>query len=453
MSEVTLTRRGFMVGCSAAVAAMAGARVNYVALGNPADEPGQEILIVVSLRGGCDGLSLVPPVSGADRGHYEAARPQLQIPTSGGSAALPIGLLSNAVELGLHPAAAPLVELFQAGHLAVVHAAGLTSDTRSHFDAMEYMERGTPGSKSTPSGWLARHLQSAEALPPDLAIPALAAGTLPPTSLEASAGAVAMNHPNDFSFYGHWRWADTQRAAIRRMYDRQGWLHEAATRTLDAVDLFDAADPGNYSPANGALYPGGSFGDQLQLIAQLVKLQLGIRVATVELGSWDTHEYQGTSGAGYFGDMVGQLAQGMHAFYTDMDGAGSQNYASRITMVVMSEFGRRLRENNSQGTDHGHGNVMFVLGGGVNGGLFGSWPGLEAASLYDGQDLAITTDYRQVLSEILIRRMANNQLGTVFPGYANYNPLGVVQGTDLDPIYGPPPGTLQPALYLPGMMR
>jgi uncharacterized protein (DUF1501 family) len=158
----------------------------------------------------------------------------------------------------------------------------------------------------------------------------------------------------------------------------------------------------------------------------------------VDLGGWDTHEYQGEGGGGYFASRIGELASGLAAFYTDMSNDGGVDHNKRITVAVMSEFGRSFAQNESQGTDHGHGNVMLLMGGAVNGGkVYGKWPGLATNQLYDKRDLAITTDYRRVLSEILIRRMGNPQLGAIFPGYTGYAPLGILQGTDLEPIYNP----------------
>lgn len=466
MQKNGMTRRGFLVGCSAAIAGMAGARLTHVAFGSPDAEPNQEVLLVVFLRGGLDGLSLVAPIAGDDRGYYEAARARLALPTTGDNKAFDLNGL-----LGLHPAAAPFHELYQAGNAAIVHAAGLTSDTRSHFDAMQFMELGTPDSKSSTTGWLTRHLATAGNLPQQIIAPAIAASGSTPTSLQGSTEAIAMAKPKDFNFNGHWFYRNWQRMALRNMYTGSTWLHSAGTQTLDAIDVIEYADPSNYSAENGAVYPGNSFGTSLQTVAQMIKLQLGMRIATIDLGGWDTHEYQGDAGTGYFSGQIGSLTQGLHALMTDLSNAGGTDHSKRLTIVVMSEFGRSFKENASRGTDHGHGNVMLLVGGSVNGGqVYGQWPGLHTDQLYDRRDLAITTDYRQVLSEILIRKLGNPNLGTIFPGYTGYNPLGIVQGSDLTPIYTPATPTPTPTavatpnpndndlgnkhrIYLPGVSR
>lgn len=452
-----MTRRGFMVGCSAAIAGFAGG-LSFTAFGSQAAEPNQDIILVVFLRGGLDGLNLVMPIAGPDRGYYEQKRSRIAVPATGANAALPLSDL-----FGLHPAAAPLFDLYRGQHLAVVHAAGLTSDTRSHFDAMQYMELGTPGSKSGTTGWLTRHLQTANNLPNQIVMPAVAAGTLQPTALLGSRESVGMTSPGDFQFNGHWLYGDPQRASLRSMYTGSSWLHRAGIQTLDAVDVVEFAAPGGYMPGNGAVYPNSAFGGGLQTVAQLIKLQLGLRVATIDLGGWDTHEYQGDDGGGYFASRIGELAAGLAAFYTDMSNDNGADHNQRITVAVMSEFGRSFAQNASNGTDHGHGNVMLLLGGAVNGGkVYGQWPGLAPEQLYDRRDLAITTDYRRVLSEILIRRLGNPNLGTIFPGYSNYAPLDLLRGTDLAPIYTPvddptPTPDPQPGgqqkLYIPAVMR
>ena len=194
-------------------------------------------------------------------------------------------------------------------------------------------------------------------------MPAMSVGNMQPSSLAGSREAIGMTSPSDFRFGGHWRYADWQRQAVRDMYQGSSWLHQAGIQTLDAIDVVEWSDPGDYEPENGADYPGSTFGRNLQAVAQMVKMQLGLRVATVDLGGWDTHDYQGDQGTGYFASQLGELSQGLAALYTDLDSGGASNHAKRLTMVVMSEFGRSGHQNSGRGTDHGHGNVILVLGG------------------------------------------------------------------------------------------
>lgn len=438
-----ITRREFLMGCSAAIAHMSGARLTQVAFGDPANNraPDHEIMVVVFLRGAWDALNVVPPIGGDDRGYYEANRAELQVPVN--------EMLQLNDLFGFHPSMAPLHDLYQDQKLAVVHATGLTTNTRSHFDAMQYMELGTPGVKTTSDGWITRHLETAPNLPTSILIPAMSAGTLQATSLLSSSDAIAMNDPDGFSYNAHWSVRDMHRMALRRMYNGNTWLYQAGTRTLNIIDIIEAASPGSYAPSNGADYSGtGSFGNNLQVIAQMIKLDLGMRVATIDLGGWDTHENQGDGSGGYMSGMLDDLARGLAAFYQDLDGVGEQNYTSRLSVVVMSEFGRRLRENASGGTDHGRGSVMLALGGNVNGGqVFGNWPGLGPDQLFERTDLEVTTDYRRVLSEMLIRRGANPNLNNVFPGYSGYSPIGVFRGTDLTPVQD------EYKVYLPQIIR
>jgi uncharacterized protein (DUF1501 family) len=288
---------------------------------------------------------------------------------------------------------------------------------------------------NTSSGWLTRHLQSAPNLPPEIIMPSLSVGGMQALSLLASYETINLSSPDQFSLnIGPWAWQSAQRSALRHLYQSgSSWLHQAGLQALDAVDIIELYAGGDYVPGNGAVYPDTWFGDNLKTIAQMTKLDLGLRVATLDLGGWDTHENQGNGAGGMFSGLVSELAQGLGALYTDLDGAGPANYTHRLTVVVMSEFGRRFFENPDGGTDHGHGNNMLVLSGNALGGLKGTWPGLAEGQLSD-DDVAVTTDFRRVLSEILIRRLGNPNLASIFPGYGGYTPLGVVSGPDLPPV-------------------
>lgn len=428
------TRREFLMGCSAAIAAMAAARVGQLAFAEPAQpQATNEIFVQIFLRGGCDGLSLLSPY---DDPHYRNARGTLALPLSGVNAPLRIDQNNpsfNTSSFGLNSRMPHLRDLYNSGHLAFIHACGLDDDTRSHFDAMDYIERGTPGNKTTSSGWLTRHLQSQGGV--STLLPAIAANSAPPASLLNYAGAVAVTSPSSFNISTGWRYNRSQEnypflSTLREIYNRSSInpLAPAGRRVTQVIDVMRSL--GSYTPATGTTYPSGSFGDALKTVAQLIKADLGLQVATIDFGGWDTHEAQANSdGTGYLPDRLGILSQGLHAFYNDLAA-----YHSRLTIVVLSEFGRRLGRNQSNGTDHGHGNVMMVLGGNVNGRrIYGTWPGLHPDQLDKRQDLQITTDYRQVLSEILVRRLGNPKLGTIFPGLSAYNPLGIVRGPDLPP--------------------
>ena len=420
------TRRSFMMGCSAAIAAMAGSRLSFAAFGDP--DAGREVLVTIFLRGGADLLSLVAPIDGPDRGHYQAARPQLALPTTGDGALLPLDL-----QFGLHAAAAPLHTLFQGGKVAIVHACGMSVDTRSHFDAQEYIELGTPGSRAIATGWITRHLRTMPGAPIGALMPSLAVGNAQPTSLLGDRETVSMDDPDDFDIgTGPWLWRDAQRLALRRLYGRGDTAaHRAGIQAMNAMDLVEAFAGADVPPANGAAYPDTDFGRHMRMIAQIVRLNIGLRAATIDLGGWDTHENQAYGAGGWFGELTGNLTGAMAALYRDLDDGVADPLSAHLTVVVVSEFGRRVRENADRGTDHGHGNPIIVVGGSVNGGLYGAWPGLAPDALYDGADVAVTTDYRRVLAEIVVRRFRNPYLSQVFPGYAAYTPLGIVQGSDL----------------------
>lgn len=439
---IKTTRRGFLVGCSAAIAAMAGARLNYAAFGDPDAEPNQNILVQVFLRGGWDALSFFAPLGGVDRGHYETARPDLKLATSGADRLLQLGNSS----FGLHPAAEKLHELYGDKKLAVVQGTGLHLDTRSHFDAMAHMELGVMESTSSATGWITRHLQSATNLDGSALFPHLSAGSLSPNALRGQTDVIAMNRPSDYQLnQGHWEWRNAHKVALRNMYSSENSaVYNSGVNALNAADIIENGNVGNY---DDSAYPNNSFGDNLSTIAQMIKLQLGLRVATVDLGGWDTHERQADSNpaAGHFAGQISTLSDGLHAFYSDLASYSTQT-ANRVTVVVMSEFGRRVRENADRGTDHGHGSCMLLLGGEVSGGkIFGTWPGLHTDQLYDNADLAVTTDYRQILSEIVVERMGNSNLDYIFPGFEGYEEMGLFT------TYIPP--NLTEKFYLPTVSR
>ncbi len=388
------------------------------------------ILIVMMLRGGCDGLSLFPPLSGNDRSIYETARPRLQIPLSGENAALDLD-----GQFGLHPAAAPLKPLFDDGKLAIVRAVGnLATPSRSHFDALTYVETGVAAQKGATEGWLTRYFATLDNLPTSIIIPSLSASSYTPTSFLGDPYVLTMDDPESFNLSNaHWAWNNRSLEALPSLYGGSSSLELAGAHAVTALEVMAEKDFSDYSPGGGAVYPQSYLGSQLKMLAQIVKdSELGLRVASLDFGGWDTHNGQDNADfTGYFSTQkVAPLSLSLAAFMADL--GATPGLLDRVTLVVQTEFGRRLTENADTGTDHGYGSDLLLLGGAVNGGKFyGNWRGLENEALFLGEDIMATTDFRDVLSEVIIRRQGNPNLAQIFPGYSNYKPLGVMQGVDL----------------------
>lgn len=416
------TRRQFLQGASAlgVIGASKSLFPNWMprlAFRAPTQAPPGDVLVCIFLRGGMDGLSAVVPY--ADGGHYYDARPTLAVPEPGSGVNAGVDLDGR---FALHPTLANLKEIYDEGDLAVVHAAGLTDATRSHFDAMQFMEYGTPGAKTIGTGWIGRHLQSA-AWQNDSPFRAIGMGAMVPTSLRGPISPLSIQSIADFHFKGRedeLRRLQHSLAALYTVAAPADMLSRQAGLVFETVETLQSLDANNYQPTGGADYPANEFGLGLQQVAQLIKADVGLEVGCVDLGGWDTHENQGTLD-GEFAALLETLGRGLHAFYTDLS-----DQMGGITLVTMSEFGRRVHENGSQGTDHGHGNFMFVMGGGANGGqVIADWPTLAPEALDDG-DLAITTDYRHVLAEIVSKRLQNPALDAVFPQFAARE-IGVVR--------------------------
>ena len=362
-------------------------------------------LVVIFQRGAADGLNIVVPHG---EQHYYAMRPNINIPKK--------SVLDLDGFFGLHPSLAPFQSLWEQRHLAIVHAAGSPDATRSHFDAQDFMETGTPGVKVTEDVWLNRSLHSLPNAPKTSPFRAMALGPSLPRILSGSEPAVAMNNINDFSVGGRNPKQSPAASAFEAMYDHSSdsVLHTTGEETFDAVKMLKAADPAKYQPAVGANYPKGKFGDSIRQLAQLIKANLGVQVAFADIGGWDHHVNEGAV-EGQLANVLNDFSQSLAAFWTDLG-----DLAEYTVIVTMSEFGRTARENGNRGTDHGHANVMFVLGGPVKGGkVYGRWPGLDQSQLYEGRDLALTTDFRQVIGEAVVKHMGNKNLAQVFPGYDN----------------------------------
>ncbi len=360
-------------------------------------------LVVIFQRGAADGLNIVVPHA---EPQYYAMRPSINIPKK--------AVLDLDGFFGLHPSLAPFQPLWQQRRLAIVHAAGSPDPTRSHFDAQDFMETGTPGLKATEDGWLNRSLRSpsTERSP----FRAIALGPSLPRILKGSESAVAMANINQFAVGGRNPKPSPAANAFEAMYNHSSdsVLHTTGEETFEAVKMLKSADPGKYRPANGADYPKGRFGDGLRQLAQLIKANLGVQVAFADIGGWDHHVNEGAVN-GQLGNVLSDFSQSIAAFWIDLGDLGEDT-----VIVTMSEFGRTARENGNRGTDHGHANVMFVLGGSVKGGkVYGTWPGLDQSQLYEGRDLALTTDFRQVIGETVAKHLGNKNLNEVFPGYDN----------------------------------
>jgi uncharacterized protein (DUF1501 family) len=407
---LTISRRKFLGSTAAGAAVIASApawlpRVSY----GTSTGPSRDTLVVIFLRGGADGLTLCVPYGDANLYNL---RPTISV--------RPPGQTDGATDLdgffGLAPAMVPLLPAYQAGHLAFVHATGLSDPSRSHFDMQKWMEYGVTSAQSAgiTTGWIGRYMQTIAPAGAGL-LRGLGIGSLLPRSFSGAPASIAVADPDNFTIGGTASTISARRAVLTAEYahapDPMGY---AATNTFDTIDLLGLIDFVNYTPANGAVYPATTSAQALKRAAALIKAQVGVEVIEVDLTGWDLHSSLGPI-TGSMSARMDELAGGLSAFYSDLNDAAQT--LSRVTLVTMSEFGRRAGQNGSSGADHGHGNCMIVMGGHVNGGqVLTTWPGLAPANLDNG-DLAITVDYRDILSEILTERMACTHLTTVFPGW------------------------------------
>jgi uncharacterized protein (DUF1501 family) len=365
--------------------------------------PRGDTLVVVFLRGAADTLNMVVP-HGEDA--YHALRPTLGIARPDDPRRTKE---ERTVDLdgffGFHPNMSPLIQAWQGGQLAIIHACGAPDESRSHFKAMELMERGVDDERGPASGWIGRHLATLNTGNPS-PLRAVGMGTRPQRSLSGAVPVSALRSIVDFHLGGDQRALQQMRAALNYVY--QG--DELGQDTLSIMDTLQKLDPFKYNSA--VAYPDTEFGLALKQTAMLIKAEVGLEVSAIDLGGWDTHFAQGAA-RGLMPNLMKDLAEGLSAFHADMF-----DHMSKITSVTMSEFGRRAYENGSLGTDHGHGSMMMVLGGNVDGGkVHGEWPGLQEGQLIGPGDLAVTTDYRDVLSEILVKRLNNPAVTDVFPAF------------------------------------
>ena len=379
--------------------------------------PAKDILIVLYLRFGSDGLQMIAP---AGDPNYISNRPTIRVPTTGNNPGLGVGTLQG-TDFFLHPSTTELKALYDAKSLAIVHAAGMRMQERSHFACQELLELGVNQDELTPSdGWLTRHLKSLSGTRPQLGTIALSTNN--PESLLGFNGSIAIANASSFTVSGGTANADI----IRAMNKGTTGYDKTATQTLDAIASVQtglrnlATDNTNYG------YPGGALTTSLRSLASLMKMNIGLEVAHIDMGGWDHHNNL----LNEFNARASDLARSLGAFWREI-----ANFRANTTLVTMTEFGRRFRENASQGTDHGSGGYMFVLGGNVNGGkIYGTWPGLAPNQLFNG-DLDVTTDYRRVIGEVLAKRQGARRLDQVFPTIP-YQPMGIVNGDDAGTLGG-----------------
>ncbi len=361
------------------------------------------ILVCLFQRGAVDGLNMIVPHG--DPIYYQE-RPRIAVPEK--------DVLDLDGYFGLHPGLAALKPLWEAKTLAAIHAIGSPDATRSHFDAQDYMESGTPGMKATPDGWLNRYCQH-DREHQDTPFRAVAFGPQLPRILAGTAPSLALDDLQAFGLRAPQPAArDRLTRAFEELYagSATGLLSTSSREAFDAVQMLKRLDPGRYRPANGADYPRGRLGKALLEIAQLIKADIGLQVAFADVTGWDTHVNQGAT-EGQLAGRLSELGEALAAFTRDVG-----ERMRDVVVLTMSEFGRTVRENGSSGTDHGHATAMLVLGGPVNGGrVLGKWPGLDPAQRFEGRDVAVTTDFRDLFAELLARHLGARDLSAIFPGF------------------------------------
>lgn len=369
----------------------------------------KKILITIFQRGAVDGLNMVVPYGESE---YYNLRRTIAIPKPNEK--------DGAVNLdgffGLHPSLKPFETLWSNKQLAIVHSSGSPDHTRSHFDAQDYMESGTPGNKGTSDGWLSRVLQTS-AGKNDSAFRGVSLTQQTPRSLLGRYPTIAMTNLADFSIKAG-IYTQSVQGGFEGIYQQNAkdTLNETGKETFEAVNFLKQANPAQYKAENGAVYPNSQLGRSLLQIAQLIKANVGLEVAFTEAGGWDTHTNQGNS-RGQLSNLLRDFGTSIAALAADLG-----KRMDDVVILTMSEFGRTARENGGRGTDHGHGNAMFVIGNSVKGGkVYGDWKGLKSDQLNDGRDLAVTTDFRDVFAEVSQKHLGNKNLDKIFPNYLSAN--------------------------------
>jgi len=410
-----ISRRKFLQGSTAMLTlAGTGISIGFSPRSMAATEGANNALVMLFFRGGMDGLNFLVPLSGTNRTEYESKRPHIQVPLN-----MSLDLDGN---FGLPLTCSGLHALYQAGDMAMLHAVGMPEglSSRSHFESMSMFEQGTPGDTSNGLGWLTRHLQSSPSVPEGAVIPSMTPGD-PPESMNGDSDVMAMDSADTSGFHPNGgRYEDNHLATLQKLYSGSSALDAAMQGTIDNVNILTSLDltiPDSY--------PDESLAQDLGLIAQIIKADLCLQVATVDFGGWDTHQNSGNSGIGYFVDRLGIVSAAVSAFINDLEAAGKKD---SVLLATQTDFGRRVRENGNRGTDHGTAQAMMVAGGNVNGGkVYGDFPGISNDDLYLNADLAVATDFRRPLGDILKNHLGNPNISTVFPGYSGSSDMGLIK--------------------------
>jgi len=389
-----LNRRVFLKSSALAMFGI-GSAPHWLARAAEVAERRKKVLVAIFQRGAVDGLNVIVPYG--DQRYYDL-RPNIAIPKA--------DVIQLDGRFGLHPSLQPLKAIYDARRLAIIDAVGSPDPTRSHFDAQDYMESGTPGLKATRDGWMNRALPEIKG--PVSPVRAVSLGNSLARTVRGPIGAIAVNNLAEFQV------RDTASSmTFESMYDKtpDKVLNGTGRETFEAVKLLQSIQNQKYTPANGAQYPQGRFGQSMEQIARMIKANVGMEVAFADIGGWDTHVNE----APQLANLLRDFSQSLAAFHQDLG-----EYMDDVVLVTMSEFGRTAKENGNRGTDHGHANYMLVMGSPIQGGkVYGDWPGLEHEQLYEGRDLNLTTDFRDVLSELVTKHLGTRDAEKVFPGYKN----------------------------------
>jgi uncharacterized protein (DUF1501 family) len=411
-----ITRRKFLQG-STAFFTLAGTGITLGISNNRGLPLGDEkALIHLFFRGGMDAMNFLIPRTGVNRAEYESKRPNIKIPVN-----LMLNLNNS---FGIPDTCGELHTLYQAGKMAMIHAVGMPADlgSRSHFESQAMYDYGTPGNSSNIDGWLARHVNSSPAINSTAVIPSMSPGN-PPVSQQGDANVLSIDDPSNFH-PNPGRYAEEHLQTLSQVHSGSGFLDEAMQATIDNINIITDLDL-----TIPDTYPNETLAKDLGLIAQVIKANLGLQVATVDFGGWDTHENSGNLGTGSYVARLGTVSAAIGAFFDDLTAAGKDQ---NVVLTTQTDFGRRVRENGNRGTDHGTAQAMMVVGGSINGGqVLGTFPGIADENLFLNTDLKMTTDFRRPLSDVVRNFLGNPNIDTVFPGYTGSHSIGLFPTDDI----------------------